>query len=148
MDRHAERFVLAGLCYLLIAFAGGLGIAAYVWKQGELPPSPFLDSYRHVMLGGWLSCLGFGLGLHLLPRISGRPLHSIGLAGVQFYTLNLGIAGRVLSQPFAATYGIEVTYTGPTPWLIVLLAASGLELIAALLFSYNVARTILPRSAE
>lgn len=148
MDRHAERFVLAGLCYLLIAFAGGLGIAAYVWSQGELPPSPFLDTHRHVMLVGWLSCLAFGLGLHLLPRMCGRPLHSVGLAGVQFYALNLGIIGRVLSQPFAATYGIEVTYIGPTPWLLVLLAASGLELIAALLFAYNVARTILPRPAK
>ena len=145
MDKHAERFILAGLCYLLIAFAAGVGILAYVWNQGEMPPAPFVQAYRHVLVVGWLSSFGFGLGLHLLPRISGRPLHSVLLANIQFWTLNLGILMRTISQPFAATYGIQVSYNGPAPWLVIFVVSSGLELIAAFLFSYNVARTVLPK---
>jgi len=148
VDRDAKRFVLASLCYLAIGFAGGAGILAYVWDRGEMPPVPFVDAYNHVIVVGWLSCLGFGLGLHLLPRISGCSLHSATLANIQFWMLNLGVVTRVISQPFAATYGIEVSYSGSGPWLAILLASSGLEFLAAVLFCYNIARTILPKGGE
>ena len=99
MDQHARNYIIASLCYLAAAFAGGVAILAFVWSQGEMPPEPFLGAYRHLLTVGWLSLFVFGLGFYILPRVSGRPLHSVPLAAVQFWMLNVGIWVRLQVGP-------------------------------------------------
>jgi len=108
-----------------------------------MPPDPFLGAYRHLLTVGWLSLFVFGLGFYILPRVSGRPLHSAPLATVQFWMLNVGIWVRLVSQPLSATYGIPVSYNGPVVFLVLSVASAALEFFAIGIFAYNMVRTLL-----
>ncbi len=145
MDEHARKYVIASLCYLVLAFAGGVAILAFIWSQGEMPPEPFLGVHLHLITVGWLCLFVFGLGFYILPRVSGRPLHSVPLAVVQFWMLNVGIWLRLVCQPLSATYGIPVSYNGPVVWVVLAVVSAALEFLAIGIFAYNVIRTVFPQ---
>ena len=80
-------FVLLALVYALV---GGLIGVAVATVPGALSPEAPL-AHAHLMLVGFVGMMIFGIGLHVLPRFSGRPLYSERLADVQFALMNAGL---------------------------------------------------------
>ena len=85
-------FVAAALLYALL---GGLLALAWLALPGALPPYT-LRAHAHLMLMGFLGMMIFGIGLHVLPRFTGRALYSERMADAQFVLANLGLLSMVL----------------------------------------------------
>ena len=84
-------FIAAALAY---ALAGGLlGLAWLAFPQ-SLPPLA-LRAHAHLMLVGFVGMMIFGVGLHVLPRFTGRTLFSERLADAQFALVNGGLLAMV-----------------------------------------------------
>ena len=119
-------FVAAALVY---ALAGGLLGLFWLAFPGAL--SPFaLRAHAHLMLVGFVGMMIFGVGLHVLPRFTGRTLFSERLADVQFVLANVGLVAMVGGWLATITAGVR---TG------------GLLLWASfVLFAINVVATVRP----
>ncbi len=129
MEGFVKRFILMGIIYLMIGSL--LGIAMII--------HPGLDTLRfahvHLNLLGWMSMLIFGVGYHILPRFSGKPLYSNRLGEIQFWLANLGLIGMVL---MAMTD--QVTSGDPLFPLFVLSAV--VEILSIFLFGFNMIMTL------
>src|SRR5438093_958591 len=63
-------------------------------------------TYLHVLLVGWLTQLIFGVAFWLFPRYSAeRPRGSERLGWLSFALLNLGLALRVVGEPWRSLTG-------------------------------------------
>lgn len=105
-------FVAAALVY---ALAGGLVGLAWL-ANPELVPGNALRLHAHFMLVGFVGMMTFGVGLHMLPRFTGRALFSERAADVQFYAANLGLltmgAGWLAASPALAVAGGALLWAG------------------------------------
>jgi cbb3-type cytochrome oxidase subunit 1 len=119
-------FIAAALAY---ALAGGLVGLFWLAFPGAL--SPFaLRAHAHLMLVGFVGMMIFGVGLHVLPRFTGRTLFSERLADAQFVLANAGLLAMVAGWLAAAVAGVR---------------AGGLLLwVSFLLFAINVVATVRP----
>jgi cbb3-type cytochrome oxidase subunit 1 len=82
------------------------------------------------MLVGFVGMMIFGIGLHVLPRFSGRPLHSERLADLQFALTNAGLI--TICSGWLARVPALVPVGGAGIW------------VGLLLFTTNVVLTICP----
>ena len=126
MARYTTAFVWAALAYFTVGIVLGLSMAIQPAWMGTLRVA-----HAHVNLLGWVSMFIYGVAYHVLPRFSGRPLHSPRLADLHVVLANVGLIGMAL--------GFAVWGTGP-----VVAVFGGLEAIGGLCFVYNIARTIAP----
>jgi len=105
-------FVAAALAYALL---GGLLGLAWLAFPGYLPALS-LRAHAHLMLVGFVGMMIFGVGLHVLPRFTGRTLHSERLADVQFACVNLGlltmVAGWLAGRHIVAETGGALLWAG------------------------------------
>jgi nitric oxide reductase large subunit len=105
-------FVAAALVYALLG--GLLGLAWLVFP--ERLPGLSLRAHAHLMLVGFAGMMIFGIGLHVLPRFTGRALYSDRLADANFALANLGLPVMMLgwlgSMPAAATAGGALLWSG------------------------------------
>lgn len=88
MDRYARCFVKGGLIYLGIGVVLGVMMAVHGdWTSllGRV--------HNHVNLVGFVSFMIFGVGYHILPRFTGRPLHNAKLADLHLWLANIGLIG-------------------------------------------------------
>jgi cbb3-type cytochrome oxidase subunit 1 len=90
-------------------------------------------AHAHVNLLGWVSMFIYGVAYHVLPRFTGRPLHSPRLADLHVVMANAGLVGLAV--------GFAVWGAGPVVALF-----GAVEAVSGLLFVYNVARTLLAAS--
>lgn len=84
-------FIRASIIYLALATLLGIVMA--------VAPDTIIDlkfSHVHLNLLGWMSMMIFGVGYHIFPRFSGRPLWSQKLAVVQFWTAQIGLIGMCI----------------------------------------------------
>jgi len=136
MERFVKNFIITSILYLGIASSIGVIMLSH---QGFLPLK-FIHS--HLMLLGWVSMMIFGVGYHILPRFSGKPLKSRKIGEVQFWMANTGLIGMVLFY----TIGIYHPEAGIHR---VLTTTFGLiEIFSILLFLYNMLATLLARMEE
>jgi hypothetical protein len=91
MDRINVWFVRASLTYLLVGTFLGILVAAH---PGLLPR--FRNAHVHLNLAGFMAMMIFGVGHHIFPRFSGRPLYSRRLVTATFWLGNLGVPGLAL----------------------------------------------------
>ena len=119
-------FIAAALLYALL---GGLLALAWLAFPAALPPYA-LRAHAHLMLVGFLGMMVFGIGLHVLPRFTGRALFSERLADLQFGLVNTGLTAMVLG------------WLAGLPWLVA--TGGGLLWAGLLLFSLNVIATVRP----
>ncbi len=82
----------AALLYALLG--SSLGLAWLAHPAGL--PALTLRAHAHLMLVGFVGMMVFGIGLHVLPRFTGRRLYSERLADAQFLLVNLGLVAMVL----------------------------------------------------
>jgi hypothetical protein len=135
MDRFVRNFILVSIAYLAAASLLGLGM---LWNQ-SLMELKFVHSHLNML--GWVSMMIYGVGYHVLPRFSGRPLRYPTMGEVQFWTANIGLVGMLLF------YSLGV-YT-PSQLYHVLAALFGaLEVLSIFLFFYNMMATLLPKTAH
>ncbi len=119
-------FVAAALLY---ALAGGLIALAWLVDPG-LVPGNALRLHAHLMLVGFVGMMTFGVGLHMLPRFTGRALFSERAADVQFYAANLGLL--VMGAGWLAASARIVAAGGALLWT------------AFALFALNIVLTVRP----
>jgi cbb3-type cytochrome oxidase subunit 1 len=106
MHKRNRLFITLSLLYGLL---GGLIGITLLLDPSALPGDvPLL--HGHIMMLGFIAMMIYGVGLHVLPRFSGRPLYSERLADWQLYIANLGLwimaAGwMTLREPLLATGG-------------------------------------------
>lgn len=129
MDKFVKRFIFMGIIYLMIASVMGAAMMVF-------PVSAELRfAHVHLNLLGWISMLIFGVGYHILPRFTGRPLHSNRLGEIQFWFANIGLIGMAL-----------ISMTGqmaPEHPLFPVFMISGLvEVLSIFIFGYNMIMTL------
>lgn len=112
MLKRNRWFVAAALVYALL---GGLLGIAWLADPARLPALA-LRAHAHLMLAGFVGMMIFGIGLHVLPRFTGRPLFSERLADAQFALANLGLVTMVVGWlaivPVAASTGGALLWAG------------------------------------
>lgn len=87
MHKRNRWFITLALIYALI---GGLTGISWLAHPGLIPGNvPQL--HAHIMLLGFVTMMIYGVGLHVLPRFSGRPLYSERMADWQLYISNVGL---------------------------------------------------------
>ena len=119
-------FIGAALAYALLG--GLLGLTWLAFPEGL--PAYALRAHAHLMLVGFVGMMIFGVGLHVLPRFTGRVLFSERLADAQFVLVNVGllamVVGWLTNGPRVVTAGGALLWAG------------------FLLFALNVVATVRP----
>ncbi len=135
MDRFVRNFIVVSIVYL--GAASVLGVCM-LWNESLLS---FKFVHSHLMLLGWVSMMIYGVGYHVLPRFSGRPLKYPKIGELQFWTANAGLIGMLLF------YAVGVN--GPSDAIKNLTLLFGaLEVLSIVLFLYNMLATLLPKAAH
>ncbi len=129
-----ESTVVWYLRMSLIYFVAGvvLGLAMLIWPDES---GYFLPGHVHFNLLGFMSMMIYGVGYHILPKFSGQLVYSPVIIKIQFWLANVGLAGMAMCWPF--TSGAE---TGPAG--ILLIASAFFVVLSAILFAYNMFKTI------
>ncbi len=135
MDRFVRNFIIVSIVYL--GAASVLGVCM-LWNESLLSIK-FVHS--HLMLLGWVSMMIYGVGYHVLPRFSGRPLRYPKIGELQFWTANIGLIGMLLF------YALQV-YNQSQAFKMVSVAFGGVEVFSIVLFLYNMLATLLPKTAH
>lgn len=131
MDKTTVWFIKASMIYFMIGSIMGFVMA--VWPEGVIH---YRSVHAHLNLLGWMSMMIFGVGYHILPRFSGRPLYSLSIARAQFWLANIGLVGMIFSWPFI-TRNIAIGFSKT-----LLALFSLIEAVAVFLFVYNIWKTI------
>ena len=131
MDRFVRNFIIVSILYL--GLSSILGICM-LWDQ-SLMSLKFVHSHLNML--GWVSMMIYGVGYHVLPRFSGRPLKYPKMGELQFWTANVGLIGMLFF------YTVNI-YT-PAPIYNTMSVACGvIEVFSIALFFYNMLATLLP----
>ena len=131
MDKFVRNFIIVSIIYLGVSSILGIGM---LWNQ-SLMSLKFVHSHLNML--GWVSMMIYGVGYHVLPRFSGRPLKYPKMGELQFWTANLGLIGML------AFYTLNI-YAPKPVFNIVTVVFGGLEVLSIALFFYNMLATLLP----
>ncbi len=134
MDRFVKNFIGMSIIYLFIASLFGIAMLA----RPSLLAMKFVHSHLNML--GWVSMMIFGVGYHILPRFTGKPLRSPRMGEIQFWLANIGLIGMLLFYTLGSYDPGAGIYTGLT-------AAFGfIEAVSIFLFFYNMLATIYAKS--
>jgi cbb3-type cytochrome oxidase subunit 1 len=131
MDRFVRNFIIISIIYLGLSSILGIGM---LWRQ-SLMPLKFVHSHLNML--GWVSMMIYGVGYHVLPRFSGRPLRYPKLGELQFWAANIGLVGMLVF------YTLNINTPDPM-YNSLSIAFGGLEVFSIALFFYNMLATLLP----
>lgn len=153
MSPVTKNFIRASLIYLL--FGVTLGFLFMLRPVHEFiekgPAEALVWVHAHLNLVGFVSMMIFGVAYHILPRFSGRPLHSERLAQVHFILSNTSLIGLLLSWGSGAIYGGLLFQKGQSwavigkalaPFLLLAAIFGALLVLSFFLFVYNLFRTL------
>ncbi len=107
-DLVATKYTSASIVYFFIGCT--LGALMFLSPTRIYSTMP---AHAHINLVGFVSMMIFGVSYHMFPRFAGSPLHSLPIARVQFYLLNIGLIGMVILFAFADRDGIIYRYLLP-----------------------------------
>jgi cbb3-type cytochrome oxidase subunit 1 len=126
-------FIKTSLLSLAVGVVLGVLIALHVLKPDQ--PQLLTSAHSHVNLLGGVMMLIFGVGYHILPRFSGRPLWNEKMADVQLWVNIIGLAGMVIAFIAAAYSKSDLLRYAVAPF-------GALYGLGALLFVINMWKTI------
>jgi hypothetical protein len=113
VHKRNRLFVTLSLAYALIAgLIGLIQLTVPGLIPGDVP-----RLHGHLMLLGFVVMMIYGVGLHVLPRFSGRSLFSERLANVQLYVANIGL--WVMAAGWLALRDAVVMVGGVLSWLAI-----------------------------
>ena len=128
MDPFVRRFIRSSLVWLGVGVLIGLAMAARpAWLA-------FRPAHVHANLLGFVSMMIFGVAYHVIPRFTGRPLHSPRAAALHLWLANAGLAGMVAAFLLRPLVGSPLT-----PLLV---AGGSLSAAGAMLFIHTIWRTL------
>ena len=78
-------FIRFAILYFLAAMLIGIAMT----MTG--PIYPYMQIHAHFNLLGWMTMMIYGVGYHILPRFSGRPLWSDKLSYWHIWLANIGL---------------------------------------------------------
>jgi len=128
METYTTAFIKSALIWLALGVL--LGVTMTVRPELVL----YRTAHLHMNLLGFVGGMIFGVGYHVLPRFVGHPLHSAALARAHVWAGNVGLA--LLAGGFAWRV------TDPVPAQRVIVAGGALAAAGALMFVYNIWRTL------
>ncbi|MFA6001097.1 MAG: cbb3-type cytochrome c oxidase subunit I [Thermoleophilia bacterium] len=127
-------FIKTSLLSLATGVTLGVLMALHVLPKAESPQ--FITSaHTHINLLGAVMMLIFGVGYHILPRFSGRPLHNEGASTVQLWMNVIGLAGMFISLLAAAYSTADLLRYAVAPF-------GALYALGGVLFAWNMWMTI------
>ncbi len=130
MDKEVVWFIRLSLIYFLVGSL--MGVCFVIWP--EMANSDHIAMHVHLNLIGWMSMMIFGVGYHILPRFSGKPLWSRKLSIVQFWMANIGLVGMT------AGWGMKAHEHGGGQEVLGIFGA--LTFVSILLFVFNMIKTV------
>ncbi len=83
-------FIRSAMIYFLLAIVLGIFMSVVG------PLYPWMPIHVHFNLLGWMSMMIYGVGYHILPRFSGKPLWNDRLAYGQIWLANIGLVGMAI----------------------------------------------------
>jgi cbb3-type cytochrome oxidase subunit 1 len=131
MDRFVKNFIIVSIVYLGISSILGVCMLA----NQSLMSLKFVHSHLNML--GWVSMMIYGVGYHVLPRFSGRPLKYPKMGELQFWAANIGLIGMLVF------YTLNI-FTPTTTFNSISIAFGALEVFSIALFFYNMLATLLP----
>ena len=131
MDRFVRNFIVVSIVYLGISSILGICMLG----NQSLMSLKFVHSHLNML--GWVSMMIYGVGYHVLPRFSGRPLRYPKMGELQFWAANTGLIGML------AFYTLNI-YKPTETFNYGTIAFGGLEVFSIALFFYNMLATLLP----
>jgi cytochrome c oxidase cbb3-type subunit 1 len=134
MDRFVKNFI--GMSIIYLAVASLLGI--FMLGNPSLMHLKFVHSHLNML--GWVSMMIFGVGYHILPRFTGKPLKSLKMGELQFWLANIGLIGMLLFYALGSFNPEMGIYKGLT------VAFGLMEAVSIFLFFYNMLATIYAKS--
>jgi cbb3-type cytochrome oxidase subunit 1 len=111
------------------------GVSMILWP-GEA--GYYISVHVHLNLLGFMSMMIYGVGFHILPKFSGRHVYSPQLVRIQFWLANAGLLGMAAGWSFVMRDTLLPLFN---PILII---SSFMSVVAVVLFSVNILRTIRP----
>lgn len=134
MDRFVKNFILMSIIYLAVASLLGI----FMLGNPSLMHLKFVHSHLNML--GWVSMMIFGVGYHILPRFTGKPLKSPKMGELQFWLANIGLIGMLLFYVLGSFNPEMSIYRGLT------VAFGLLEAVSIFLFFYNMIVTMYAKS--
>jgi len=127
-------FIKTSLLSLATGVTLGVLMALHVLPKAEVPQY-ITSAHTHINLLGAVMMLIFGVGYHILPRFSGRPLHNEGASTVQLWMNIIGLAGMFVSLLVAAYSTADLLRYAVAPF-------GALYALGGVLFAWNMWMTI------
>lgn len=134
MDRFVKNFIIMSIVYLAIASILGLLMLGHP----SLMYMKFIHSHLNML--GWVSMMIFGVGYHILPRFTGRPLMYPKLGEVHFWLANISLIGMLLFY-LLGMVNTEVSIFRSLSTVFGLIQA-----VSIFLFFYNMLATMLTKT--
>ncbi len=131
MESYVRAFIRSSLVWLAIGVLIGVAMAIVPFHALQYRPA-----HMHANLLGFVSMMIFGVAYHVLPRFSGRALHSDRLARWHVIVANAGLALMV------AGFGARGSW--PSFGTVALAAGGVLSAIGAFMFIGNIWITTSP----
>ncbi|MBI3772365.1 MAG: cbb3-type cytochrome c oxidase subunit I [Gammaproteobacteria bacterium] len=151
--RYILWFIYCCIIYSIIGFTWGAlmgGIADFRhFVDHRLHGNLIVRAHTHINLLGWVEMAIFAAVYYIVPRLVRRPIFSITLVKVHFWTHNVGLVGMVVFFTLAGiTGGLASVEMSPEevelvvkPWLATMGIFGTLVLLANLIWAYNLFRT-------
>ena len=151
--RYMLWFVYCCIIYSIIGFSWGAlmgGISEFRhFVDHRLHGDLIVRAHTHINLLGWVEMAIFAAVYYIVPRLVRRPIYSITLVKVHFWTHNIGLIGMVLLFTIAGVLGgMASVALAPDevekivkPWLAAMGLFGTVVLIANLIWAYNLFRT-------
>lgn len=128
-DKMATLFTGVSIIYLVI----GCPLGVLFLLRPDLIPY-LRPVHAHINLIGFVSIMIFGVSYHMFPRFAAKPLYSVRMGSIQFWLVNIGLAGMILSWWLLETGGAVQRAN--------LLTFAAIEAVAAVLYIYNCWKTL------
>ncbi|NOG86072.1 MAG: DUF542 domain-containing protein [Planctomycetes bacterium] len=135
IEKGYEKFVLAGIIWLVFAEIAMLIFTFYETATGSAVSHAIMGSYRHAVTVGFITMLIFGYASRIIPISKGLKLYSNTSLIITFVLINLGSILRVVFQPLAV-------HTGSTHFYWIMGVSGVIESLAILLFGINIWKTM------
>ena len=126
MSKITVWFIKSALVYFMLAVILGLHMAVSGTTY------PYMPIHAHFNLLGWMSMMIYGVGYHILPRFSGKPIYSEKIAEWQFWLANVGLIGMALGW-------MVRSWQGDSSMLLIFAIV---EAVSSVMFVVNMFKTI------
>lgn len=129
MDSYVRNMIRSSLVWLGIGVLVGLSMA--IWPGSHILYKP---GHAHANLLGFVSMMIFGVAYHVMPRFTGRPLHSVRMAKSHVWIANAGLALQFS--------GFLLRPHWREPGMLGIIIGGAIASVGAFMFIYNIWRTI------